>query len=143
MFQIGEVVRFGRVNGEHTLGKIVKIGRTGKYKIEQMEVRGKHPIGAVWTIPPELVYKTDGTQVSSPPPKAPRSHDEIMEDFLDTYCHLSPEWLSGDGELPWQVQQQSWRRLQRHLQVLAAEFGRMVTETEAYDWHFKRREKAV
>lgn len=140
-FQIGDTVRFGRPNGEKTLGKIVKIGRTGKYKIEQMEARGGHKLGAVWTVPPSLVYMTNGEKPAAAP-KPPRSEDEIMEGFLDAYIGLSPENLSGDGELPRSSVQRKYRELQLELRALTKEFGRFVTETEAYDWADAKRAAA-
>lgn len=137
MFQIDEIVKFGRARGEQTLGKVVKIGRTGKIKIEQLEARGVNPIGSVWTVDPAAVYKT----TEAAPPKAPkRTEDEIMEDILDTYVQLSPECLSGDGEYPTSHVRRKYRELQMQLQTLTTELGRKVDAIEANNWYRAKRE---
>lgn len=54
-------VRFGRPNGEQTLGEIVKINPT-KAKVAILENRGTQrdsPAGAVWTVPYSLMRPAD------------------------------------------------------------------------------------
>jgi len=58
MFEVGDIVVFGRAQGEKTIGKVVGQTRTGKLKIQQMEERGtgrNYKPGEVWTVPPGLV----------------------------------------------------------------------------------------
>ena len=60
----GDVVLFGRVNGEKTRGKVVKINRT-RCKVEQLGSRGtkkSYAAGTVWTVPmdPKLIEKIEG-----------------------------------------------------------------------------------
>lgn len=52
-FKVGDRVRFGRQNGEKTLGIIMKVnGRT--VKVRQEEARGQHPVGLIWNVAPTL-----------------------------------------------------------------------------------------
>lgn len=88
-FQIGDKVRFGRSSGEQTLGEVVRKG-SARLKVKQLESRGTmrpYPGGTIWTVPPSLCEKADGsvaapvtpTVVPSgtvfPPPKG-REHDD-------------------------------------------------------------------
>lgn len=53
-FRIGQTVRFGRKNGEKTLGKVVKVNRKS-LKVQILENRGsKSPSGEVWRVAPGL-----------------------------------------------------------------------------------------
>lgn len=55
-FKKDQQVRFGRNNGQQTLGVIVKVNRT-TVKVRQLEARGvhkNHPIGSVWKVPKSL-----------------------------------------------------------------------------------------
>ena len=55
-WRIGQVVVFGRPNGEQTRGEIVKVNPK-KLKIITTERRGKNgrsPVGSQWTVPKEL-----------------------------------------------------------------------------------------
>lgn len=61
-----------------------------------------------------------------------RTYDEIMNDFADVYCDLSPENLTCDGMVPPDPQQV--RGLHAKLRELADEMGRMVTSYEALEW---------
>jgi hypothetical protein len=69
-FSIGEQVNFGRHNGEQTLGTIVGKGRS-KLKVRQDESRGtmkSHKIGTIWTVPPNLCQKVNGSASATPAP---------------------------------------------------------------------------
>ena len=54
---VGQVIRFGRRNGQQTLGAIVAVGigrRRDKVKVKTMEPRGVRrlrPAGGIWTVP--------------------------------------------------------------------------------------------
>jgi len=157
-FQVGDKVEFGRTHGEKTLGVVKAIGRTGKLKIAQLEERGMHrtrPAGTVWTVPadPRLVRKVGGTaEVPAKPTLVPplsaatsaarRPDAQIMGEFLGIYCAMSPENLSCDGELSRAQVQARYASLKARLKALAAEFGRMVSEDEAYRWSDARRRTA-
>lgn len=57
--KVGMKVVFGRVNGEQTLGEVVKIN-TKSLKVRQLEGRGSHPVGTVWSVAPVLcIYRAD------------------------------------------------------------------------------------
>jgi len=53
-YKVGDLVFFGRSNGQKTLGRITKVN-TKKYKIEQLEARGTHPVGTKWSVPESLI----------------------------------------------------------------------------------------
>ena len=55
-WKIGMTVRFGRVNGEKTLGEIVKVNPK-RLKVKQIGTRGRqklHRDGQVWAVPKSL-----------------------------------------------------------------------------------------
>tara|TARA_B100001778_G_scaffold77694_1_gene62715 strand:- start:409 stop:963 length:555 start_codon:yes stop_codon:yes gene_type:complete len=55
-FRVGQTVRFGRTNGEQSLGKVVKVNAKS-LKVELLEPRGTHrtyEVGGIWRVPPEL-----------------------------------------------------------------------------------------
>lgn len=124
MFKVGDKVRFGRVNGEQTLGVIVKILRKN-VKVRQLEARGTYGAGTVWTVSPTLVTH-EGVTVGE------RPRAEVMRDILDCYVGLSPENLWCDGEATATHARSMERRLKARLQELFGEFGRVVEEAEAY-----------
>lgn len=52
-YEIGMKVRFGRPNGEKTVGEIIKVNNK-TVKVKTTEARGRNgrsPVGAVWKIP--------------------------------------------------------------------------------------------
>ena len=61
-----------------------------------------------------------------------RSKKEIMSDICDTYCSLSPENLTCDGELPLAQVNKEYSKLQKTLRSLFRELGKEVSEMEAY-----------
>lgn len=62
-----------------------------------------------------------------------RSKKEIMSDICDTYCSLSPENLTCDGEKPLAQVNKDYAALQSTLRKLFKELGREVSEMEAFD----------
>ena len=63
MFKVGDKVIFGRVNGEQTLGTVVKIN-AARCKVRQDDERGTariRPAGTIWTVPFSLMRLADGT----------------------------------------------------------------------------------
>jgi len=54
---MGQLVMFGRVRGERTLGKVVKVNRQ-RVKVVQLTKRGSlknYPVGTIWMVPPTLI----------------------------------------------------------------------------------------
>jgi len=89
--KVGQKVLFGRSNGEKTLGEIVKINPS-RAKIKQLESRGSfkdHPLGMVWTVPPQFIYPMDPTvQATAPATSAIRTFP------VPSYCQLPRELSS-------------------------------------------------
>jgi len=63
---------------------------------------------------------------------AKRSEKEIKADIAANYARLSPENLTGDGELPRSTVEAKSRALHADLQRLFKELGREVSEEEAF-----------
>ena len=127
---LGDIVKFGRPNGEKTLGKVVKVNKT-RAKIEQLEARGTQRVRAagVWNVPFSLIELADGIEAE---PKAPRTRDEILADLQRIECQLSPENLFCDGERPVSQARRIERQLNRERAALVRELGREPTTNELY-----------
>lgn len=170
--KIGMKVRFGRGNGQWTLGEIVKINPTNA-KVKTLESRGNgrgSEAGAVWGVPYSMMLPADGTTfldeyLNTKPidpaimqavvegaqrkladaPVSTLSHGDscIMEAIVDCYNQLSPEWLTCDGELPMHEVRRRRDSLNSRLGHLFKAFGRPVSEIAAYDWDDARRKEKV
>lgn len=81
--------------------------------------------GKVFVMPVEFV-----TAFSKP--KAKRSEKEILEDLRGVESRLSPENLTGDGEIPRSVWQRTERQLRQERANLIVELGREPTTKEIY-----------
>lgn len=130
-FHVGQTVRFGRRNGEQSLGKVVKVN-TKSIKVELLEARGvykAHRVGGLWRVHPSLCSPCDG-KAATPAPK--RDEVEILGDITRIYGALSPENLHCDGEISRTAAMRKYRRLQRELRALFTELGREVSEGESY-----------
>lgn len=70
---VGLRVYFGRARGEKTLGEVVGFTHT-KVKVKQLEARGVHAAGVVWTVPATLCYPVTDVAYKQPPrpPRVPR-----------------------------------------------------------------------
>lgn len=82
-FKLGEFVKFGRPNGEKTLGKVIKVNRK-TITVETMETRGRGRggvKGARWRVHPSLVYKADQSQTEN-------SHDRSDRAAADDWVEL-------------------------------------------------------
>lgn len=79
--------------------------------------------------------------VGPPPPLPPPLDDDTMEKFSNIEAQLSPENLTGDGELPKSVWQMQERRLRAEWAGLEKLVGRKVTMDEVNRWWLKRWEK--
>ncbi len=145
-FKLGMMVRFGRPNGEQTLGKIVKLNPT-KAKVETVEHRGsKSPAGAVWTVPYSLMTAADGSVEAITTTKPKLEYNRFCRDngyyelIMNCYSALSPENLSGDGMVPRSVVAQRRAEYNRRLRGLFMAIGREISECEIYDWWHSKQE---
>lgn len=83
-FTVGQVVMFGRPNGEKTRGKIVDINMKSVTVITT-EDRGKTKAGVKWRVAPSLVTPIDGAQVSVPTlPSISNSEDSAISNIIRT-----------------------------------------------------------
>lgn len=67
-FKVGDKVRFGRRNGEKTLGEVVKVNRKN-LKVRTAETRGTkrtYSKGSVWNVSPALCEKVEGDTSAAP-----------------------------------------------------------------------------
>jgi len=148
----GDKVYFGRGRGEQTLGEVVKLNEK-KAKIKTLERRGaNHPAGQEWGVPYSMIRFADKTaeptKTSAPPPVervqavaepltySPFTGNDnlILEAIVGVYDSLSPENLSGDGELPITTIRRRRADLERRLRGLTLALGREVSEDQAYEW---------
>lgn len=140
-FKVNDMVRFGRENGEQTLGKVIKVNPT-TLKVQQTESRGtlkSHAIGTVWKVPPSLctLVSPNGVaqtpQAPTPVAKAPsRSEAAILADARDIENRLSPENLYCDGERSRSEATRIGAGLRKRLRELEAELGRKITGADLY-----------
>lgn len=134
-FRVGDIVSFGRPNGEKTEGRIVKVN-AASVSIEQTEVRGQTRLreaGAKWRVHPSLVSLVGTAPVAAPvaAPKA-RSESEIIAALQRLEGALSPENLYCDGERPVAQARRLEARLLGERRVLIAELGREPTTRELW-----------
>ena len=86
--RIGDIVLFGRGQGEKTLGEVIKVNRK-KVKVKTLESRGNGrggAAGAVWGVPPSLCVRAnrDGEAVSVPSGRGPseQSYGDLLRSAL-------------------------------------------------------------
>lgn len=160
--KVGDRVRFGRGQGERTLGKIIKMNQE-TVKIEQLEERGtqkSYPVGTIWKVPYSMVEPADETEApagfnsGTRRPSVPNLANEPLEAhvFMDpidehillaisaVYANLSPENLTQDGEAPRHYVEQRRKKLLKQLDLLQKAYGRPVDELAVYDWQQKMEE---
>lgn len=157
--RVGMEVIFGRGNGEYTRGVVVKTNRA-KAKVQISESRGSRSgPGALWNVPYSLMRPADESNVTQPPsipivPKSPVENpadvpipwnmfqdgveQSILEAINIVYSHLSPEFLTADGELPMSVVNSKRTRLNKQLRGLFQALGREVSEKVASDWYMEK-----
>ncbi len=70
-----------------------------------------------------------------------RPEKEIMSDFGDLCCSLSPENLSCDGEISPSAAQMRYMTLMAQWHKLENELGRKVSESEVYKYEENLRKK--
>lgn len=132
--KVGMSVLFGRGNGEQTLGEITQVNRS-KCKVKQMESRGtmrSYPVGTIWTVPASLMSLVGGPVAAPAVAKPKRANHEIMFDIQSCYNQLSPENLHCDGEISRSAAARKAVGINARLRALFAEYGRKVTEDEAW-----------
>lgn len=144
--KLNQLVKFGRENGEQTLGKIVKLNHTkAKIQIVQNRGNGRGSVpGSLWSVPYSLIYPADDTvPVKEPELKYnPYTHLDnlILEAIATVYSQLSPEWLTADGERPMTQVRALKTKLERQLKGLCLAYGSNVSETQAINWHESKRQ---
>jgi hypothetical protein len=127
-FKIGDLVTFGRPNGEQTEGKVVRVN-TATLTIEQTEVRGQtrlREVGTKWRVPPSLVKPLAGGTA----PKAARSEADLIAALRRVENALSPENLHWDGERSRAEARRAEAHLKAERRTLVAELGREPTVRE-------------
>ncbi len=150
--QVGMRVIFGRTNGEHTLGEVVKCNPT-KAKVRTLETRGAGRgagVGAIWNVPYSMMQPESGGQVIPFPVRQIREKmaynpyavldNAILGAIVTCYNLLSPEHLFADGERSRDQATLLKNTLQRQLRYLCDAFGRNVTQQDAYDWAESRQQ---
>jgi hypothetical protein len=78
----------------------------------------------------------------APHTPARRDAATIMTDIVRAYSALSPENLWMDGEASEAEASRRYRSANAALQSLFREFGRTVTEEEAWAWYAARRSRS-
>ena len=151
--KIGMQVYFGRSQGEKTLGKIIKLNPT-KAKVEILEGRGTGRggvAGSAWSVPYSLMEPADGqatpvvalAQTLKYNPFQSRAEQLILQAIMVIYGELSPENLTGDGELSASRVREKSATLHQQLRGLFAAFGRKVTEDEVWNWEKQREADSI
>ena len=130
-FRIGDLVEFGRPNGEKTEGRVVRVN-AASVTIEQTEARGVSRVreaGAKWRVHPSLVRLVSSPAASAAPvaPKATRSEADLIAALRRIEGDLSPENLFWDGE-----RSRAESRLMAERSVVVAELGREPTPRELW-----------
>jgi hypothetical protein len=65
--------------------------------------------------------------------------DEIKRQFVDMSCSLSPENLTGNGQIPRSQWQKKINKLQHDWRELEEQIGMKVTGEMAYQWNTELR----
>jgi hypothetical protein len=132
-FRIGDIVEFGRPNGEKTEGKVVRVN-AASITIEQTEARGQSRVreaGTKWRVHPSLVSLV-GSASAAPAPKAARSEADLIAALRRIESALSPENLFCDGERPRTEARRIESRLMAERIAVVAELGREPSPRELW-----------
>lgn len=134
-FRIGDLVTFGRPNGEQTEGRVVRVN-AASITIEQTEARGVTRVreaGAKWRVHPSLVRLVSGGNTPVPvAPKAARSEADIIAALRRIEGDLSPENLYWDGERSPAEARKVAARLMAERKALVALLGREPSPRELW-----------
>lgn len=118
-FKVGDTVSF-EARGQTITGKIKSINT------KTVSVDGGF---GTWRVPPSLLRASPEVTATR---ASKRSNKDILSDIADVYGQLSPENLHCDGEISRSAAAAKGRKLNTKLQTLFQEFGRRVSESEAY-----------
>jgi len=135
-FRVGDLVEFGRPNGEQTEGRVIRVN-AASITIEQTEARGQTRIreaGAKWRVHPSLVRLVSSTGTAPAPvaPKAARPEADLIAALRRIEASLSPENLHWDGERSRSAARAAERRLNAERKALIAELGREPSPRELW-----------
>jgi len=135
-FRVGDLVTFGRPNGEQTEGRVIRVN-AASITIEQTEARGQTRIreaGAKWRVHPSLVRLVSSTGTAPAPvaPKAARPEADLIAALRRIEASLSPENLHWDGERSRSAARAAERRLNAERKALIAELGREPSPRELW-----------
>jgi hypothetical protein len=133
-FRIGDLVEFGRPNGEKTEGRVIRVN-AASITIEQTEQRGVSRVreaGTKWRVHPSLVKPLAGGASAAPAPKAARSEADLIAALRRIEASLSPENLYCDGERPRAEARRIEARLMAERIALVAELGREPSPRELW-----------
>lgn len=136
-FRVGDVVEFGRPNGEKTEGRVIRVN-AASVTIEQTEARGQTRIreaGAKWRVHPSLVRLVSSSPAASAAPVAPkaaRSEADLIAALRRIEASLSPENLYCDGERSRAEARKVAARLNTERKALVAELGREPSPRELW-----------
>lgn len=147
--RIGQQVRFGRENGEKTLGKIIKVNfKTAK--VETLENRGRTKSGEKWSVGYSLLEPVESNlvvtviQKDSLADKAiitnaltPSEDVFILDAIRCIYEKLSPETLTCDGLATKEYIRKRAEELHFKLKALFIAYGREVSEDAIHKWKDK------
>jgi hypothetical protein len=130
MFKIGDIVVFGRPNGEQTRGRVLRVNERS-LTIEQLEARGQtrtREAGAKWRVHPSLVKLESGA--SAPVATSKRPDAEILKDLREVWAQI--ENIHCDGERSESQIKAAQRRLDAKRGVLVKELGRQPAPNEIW-----------
>lgn len=139
-FNRGDVVVFGRPNGEKTVGTIVRVNAK-TYTIETLEARGRNgrsAAGKKWRVAKSLVRLRDRTLVLPPrvdtPVSVPKARDKetILRELRRIESGLEPENLFCDGERSRTAARKVERKLLRERKTLISELGYTPNYSEVW-----------
>ena len=135
-FRVGDLVTFGRPNGEQTEGRVLRVN-AASVTIEQTEARGVTRVreaGAKWRVHPSLVRLVGSPAASTAPvaAKPTRSEADIIAALRRIESDLSPENLYWDGERSRAEARRAEARLMAERKALVAELGREPTPRELW-----------
>lgn len=135
-FRVGDLVTFGRPNGEQTEGRVLRVN-AASITIEQTEQRGVTRVreaGAKWRVHPSLVRLSSSPAASTAPvaAKPTRSEADIIAALRRIEGELSPENLYWDGERSRAEARRAESRLMAERKALVAELGREPSPRELW-----------
>jgi hypothetical protein len=132
---------------EDIIGRQFKSGRT-TYTVSGFNLRRrKYPVSGIGPKGGRYKFPADAVQRGligggATPAKPKRPEAEVMADILGVYSGLSPENLSCDGEASASHIRRRRADLNAKLRELETEVGRKVSESEAYDYTYSKRQSA-